>query len=628
MPIIPPNNNPLEPNNYIGILDSLHLNYHQQNTAQTIILTNLPSFLRGVRVIRDASFPCSSARTVHVGCCLPNSNEEHRQMKERGLLPNNNKNDTKEEIMKELGWKGAHGGVAVVKMGHFSSAQNFAGGILELVKFGKENKLPGKPIYDSAAVVDPGVVENDTSATTAENGEAATTSTNDNGEDKKQPAAESQYTKEEQTNHYETLSQLKNMQVYHLFNHQITTNPTPPDMKVPMADPTPNDPTMSYQLLETLTALRLKYELDCGGANGQGLQGSLSTGVDYVTNDNQQWGGHAAAAGTDNDTAVNGNNNTNAAPDDDGIGNFKMDMAKIKAAAGGVSGYDEDADPLNAPEVIKCVVQFKRRLEDQNFKGKKRRVEIINDRMSKKVKELIEQGRKEREAKKMALLKQRKEGSVQQPPQQDMAPPPPPPPPVEAANDTGRRGVSNLPAWMTKKDGDTKADGSTTEGDQATAAPQAATSNGAVEEGESKKRKFVPSEANRDINVRKQKLDMVEGGKSLSEIRAANEAADKEKQQASTFVVETTKEGILAPTSKFPTLPSSSAADTLKKFVTSQIVEFLGEKESSLIDFIMKELQKEGGCTTTSLLEEMKQVLDEDAEDMVLGLYRKMTVAE
>jgi len=552
-------------------------------------------------------------------------------MKERGLLPPSNNNDTNEEIMNELGWKGAHGGVAVVKMGHFSSAQNFAGGILELVKFGKENKLPGKPIYDSAAVVD-GVVENDTSATTVENGEAATTSTNDNGEDKKQPAAESQYTKEEQTNHYETLSQLKNMQVYHLFNHQITTNPTPPDMKVPMDDPSPNDPTMSYQLLETLTALRLKYELDCGGANGQGLQGSLSTGVDYVTNDNQQWGGHAAAAGTD-DTAVNGNTNNTNAPDDDGIGNFKMDMAKIKAAAGGVSGYDEDADPLNAPEVIKCVVQFKRRLEDQNFKGKKRRVEIINDRMSKKVKELIEQGRKEREAKKMALLKQRKEGSVQQPPQQEMAPPPPPPPPpVEAANDTGRRGVSNLPAWMTKKDGDdTKANGDTTEGDQATAAPPAAASNG-VEEGESKKRKFVPSEANRDINVRKQKLDMVEGGKSLSEIRAANEAADKEQQQqqgaVSTFVVETTKEDILAPMSKFPTLPSSSAAATLKKFVTSQIVEFLGEEESSLIDFIMKELQKEGGCTTTSLLEEMKQVLDEDAEDMVLGLYRKMTVAE
>ena len=81
LPIPPPNNNPAEPNNYIGILDSLHLNYHQQNTAQTIILTNLPPFLRGVRVIRDASFPCSSARTVHVGCCLPNSNEEHRQMK-------------------------------------------------------------------------------------------------------------------------------------------------------------------------------------------------------------------------------------------------------------------------------------------------------------------------------------------------------------------------------------------------------------------------------------------------------------------------------------------------------------------------------------------------------------------
>ena len=41
-----------------------------------------------------------------------------------------------------------------------------------------------------------------------------------------------------------------------------------------------------------------------------------------------------------------------------------------------------------------------------------------------------------------------------------------------------------------------------------------------------RKRKFVPSEANRDINVRKQRLDMGDG-MSLREIRAVNEAADK-----------------------------------------------------------------------------------------------------
>jgi len=62
----------------------------------------------------------------------------------------------------------------------------------------------------------------------------------------------------------------------------------------------------------------------------------------------------------------------------------------------------------------------------------------------------------------------------------------------------------------------------------------------------------------------------------------------------------------------------------LKRYVTSQIVDYLGEEESTLIEFVMKELSKGGGCTTLSLLEEMKMVLDEESEDFVLGLYRKM----
>ena len=46
----------------------------------------------------------------------------------------------------------------------------------------------------------------------------------------------------------------------------------------------------------------------------------------------------------------------------------------------------------------------------------------------------------------------------------------------------------------------------------------------------------MPSEANRDINVRKQKLEM---GKeqSLAEIRAANEAAAKAEEEASALFV-------------------------------------------------------------------------------------------
>ena len=183
--------------------------------------------------------------------------------------------------------------------------------------------------------------------------------------------------------------------------------------------------------------------------------------------------------------------------------------------------------------------------------------------------------------------------------------------------DTGRRGVSNLPAWMTRG-----ADSSADKGNKGTAnepASDETTANGE----DTKKRKFVPSEANRDINVRKPRLD-VEGGKSLSEIRVANEASDK--AAATSFVVHTTKEGILSNDAKFPILSSSPAttSDLLRSYVTAQIVDYLGEEESTLIDFIMKELAKEGGCNTVSLLEEMKMVLDEDAEEFILGLYRKM----
>ena len=640
-PPLPPSEQQQQQNNnntnngYIRLLDTLHLNLnnHPQNAAQTVVLSHLPSFLRGVRVLRDSSYPCGSARTVHIGCCVPVSGVECRKMTERGLLSSSAANSSHEEkdIMKKLHWEGAHGGVAVVKMGHFIGAQDFAGGLLALVRCGQAEKLPVKPGSNingttSATANDntvgkeeqqqqPVAGDNSEEVVTNESNTQPTSNTtssngNTNGSDKKAPEPEeidtdSQYTKEERIMYYKTLSQLKQMHVYHLFNHSIPT-PIPPDMNVPQADPKPSDPNMPYHLLEALTTLRLRYEEQT--KEGSDEKNALSTSVSYITDD--QWGGHAAAAGTDDGTTANANNDN----DPDGIGNFKMDKAKIAAAAGGVSGYDEDADPLNAPDVVKAVLAFKRRLEDQNFKGKKRRIEIINGRMEKKVKELIDKGRAERENRKL-MLKQREEQTQGQQQQQQMVPPPPPPVPPVEATDTGRRGVSNLPAWMTKG----------TTADNSNAAANANDQAADAAEDDSKKRKFVPSEANRDINVRKQKLDMA-GGQSLSEIRAANEAADKQKQdEESSFVVQTTKEGILSSSSKFPTLPST-AVDVLKPYVTSQIIDFLGEEESTLIEFIMKELQKEGGCTTASLLEEMKVVLDEDAEDFVLGLYRKMTV--
>jgi RNA-binding protein 25 len=106
----------------------------------------------------------------------------------------------------------------------------------------------------------------------------------------------------------------------------------------------------------------------------------------------------------------------------------------------------------------------------------------------------------------------------------------------------------------------------------------------------------------------------MEGGATLSEIRAANEAADKN--------IYTQKHDILSPTTMFPPLPSASS-DEIKSYVTTKIVEYLDEEETTLIEFIMKELGK--GVKTVALLEEMKEVLEEDAEEFVLGLYRRMT---
>lgn len=594
-------------------IHTLPLNYHQQNTAQTVVLTHLPPFLRGVRILRDASYPCGSARTVHLGSCVPFSSEERRKMKERGLPaefdPARPECQTEEEAqflgeksMENLKWKGGAGGVAVVKMGHFIGAQNFAGGMLALAEFGKEGRLPPRPgpdgLIPGADVGAEGSVENGgENGNDGENGEksdqaAATEEAVANEEKPKPTTPESQYTNEERSKHAKTLSQLKNMRVHHLFSHSIP-DPIPPDMEVPQSPPAPGDPAVPYNLLEALTTLRERYEQMTKDAASKNGSYSLSTSVSYINDD--EWGGHAAAAGEGLEEVPSA---------------LKMDTAKLSAAAGG-GAYDEEADPLNAPDVVKAVLQFKRQLEDQNAKGKKRRVEIISDRMGSKVKELLEKGRKER-AEMRLQLEQREARSrqlmqAQQVPAAEVGDKP-----QSEVEDTGRRGVSNLPAWMTKGDG-------------AAAEPGTATEVAAPAEGgdDGKKRKFVPSEANRDINVRKQKLEMGEG-QSLAEIRAANEAADKAEEEASApFVAQTTNEGILSADSQFPTL-APAVADTLKTYVTAQIVDFLGEEESTLIEFIMKELAKDGGCTTASLLEEMKVVLDEDAEDFVLGLYRKM----
>ncbi|KAL7510425.1 hypothetical protein ACHAXN_010619 [Cyclotella atomus] len=538
LPVTLPPGLPPPPGMGIG-LTPITNNYSHTNSAQTVLITGLPPFLRSVRILRDASFPAGGARTVHLGCCgADRKSPEYKRLQERGvlsLIQNTNK-----DVCTLDTWKPANGGMAVVKMATFVGAKNLVGGLHVLTKC----------ITKEGIAMPPG--EEEKEKNTDPDGEA-TTAEGENPMELNIPT----YTPEQIKQHEETIASLSHTKAYHLYNYNVP-DPIPPDMKIPMPPPECSDASIPHRLLEVLTALRIKYE-----------EGNFA----------DSYGGHTSAStGETENTATS----------------LNLDAGKLAAAAGGT--YDEDADPMNAPEVVNAVLEFKRGLEERDVKSRKRRVDIITEAMEKKVKELVEKGRMEREMK-----RKMNNGEAGDNAANGVS--------VKAdanVEDTGKRGVSNLPAWMTKGDG--------------AAASTTATTTDAqppTEEDESKKRKFVPSEANRDdINVRKQRIDMA--GASISEIRAANQAAD----QSSFF---TTKEDILAPNTMFPplSLSATTSPEQIQPFVTSKIVDYLGEEESTLIGFIMKELGK--GVKTTALLEEMKMVLDEDAEEFVLSLYKRLT---
>jgi hypothetical protein len=190
------------------------------------------------------------------------------------------------------------------------------------------------------------------------------------------------------------------------------------------------------------------------------------------------------------------------------------------------------------------------------------------------------------------------------PPLPTMMPPLPPKvplPPVTDAGvvDSGRRGVSNLPSWMTR----------------------GTPANTSVEvEEDTKKRKMMDSysggadDQDHPMHTRRQRVDMV--GADMAQIRADNEAADAAIQNI-------TDGDILNPSSSFPPM---SVRDTplVRKYVTEQIVKYLGEEEPTMIDFVMSHLQRpqDEERTTGVLLEELSLVLENDAQLFVVDLFR------
>lgn len=59
----------------------------------------------------------------------------------------------------------------------------------------------------------------------------------------------------------------------------------------------------------------------------------------------------------------------------------------------------------------------------------------------------------------------------------------------------------------------------------------------------------------------------------------------------------------------------------MRKWVTDKIIEYLDEEEKTLIDFILGKLSSH--TPPTEILKQLAMVLDEDAEDFMIKLWRR-----
>ena len=238
----------------------------------------------------------------------------------------------------------------------------------------------------------------------------------------------------------------------------------------------------------------------------------------------------------------------------------QLDATKVAAAAGGVGNYDADEDPLNAPQVLEAVKQFRKKLDKTQSFQKKKRMELVAQKLA------------EMRPRVKAMMEEEKRRG---PPQPVVPPPPMPtgaggvppplpphgglpvPPPAAAldsdpsSRDSGRRGHSNLPAWMTQQKEQQQGD-----------------------EPATKKMK-------------------IEGG------------GDGEQRRPTNFP-------LLAATYHQP----------LREFLSKQIQELLGEEELTLIEFLHKHILEAKGVA--ELYQELQAVLEEEATIFMDSLWGKL----
>ena len=143
-----------------------------------------------------------------------------------------------------------------------------------------------------------------------------------------------------------------------------------------------------------------------------------------------------------------------------------LDTDKVAAAAGG-NNYDADEDPLNAPAVLEAVKEFRRKLSKTQSFQKRKRMELVAQKLAEmkpRVQAMVEEEKKRGPPPPpaAAVPPPLPPGGLSLPPPPSggasLPPPPMPPgglpaPPVPGtAADSGKRGHSNLPAWMTNQE--------------------------------------------------------------------------------------------------------------------------------------------------------------------------------
>jgi len=309
-------------------------------------------------------------------------------------------------------------------------------------------------------------------------------------------------------------------------------------------------------------------------------EATIQAKIESSSGDNSNDKAGTSTKTTEGNNATNDDNTENNMNDDDEP--KLLDADKVAAAAGGA--YDADEDPLNAPNVLAAVKEFRRKLDKTHGNQKTQRAEMVAKKLNElrpRIQAMVESEKKTRQQRQQdgggggaglppgaglrvppppVPLPVPPQTSLPQPPLPGGGPPPPPPslglppPPMQGAGrdgsssaDSGKRGRSNLPAWMTQQQ------------------PE--------DEPTSKKIKTEDS-------------------------------------SSSTYP------------SHFPsTLPQSSHA-MLRQFLANQVQESMGVEEATLIDFIYSHILQ--GKATSELLQELQVVLEEEADGFLKAVWAKV----